>query len=215
VKILHSIKIYKKNSEIFAVTAKCKVCSEIFSDNKIMLDHFLEEHLSKLDPLPCMFCEKDFANFDDLTHHIHLEHQGIDSTLLEKATIARDIKKQVGADVNPDSEGIGFECSRCFEQFSDIDKFLVHSKKEHDREVKPEFIEKMKKVRDTSDNGKVQPICQRCNKTFLAVIFTLIDNKVLNICFNCYEDYFGANALARLTVGTNDDTIKKMRTPLK
>ncbi len=197
------------------MTAKCNVCSEIFSDNKIMLDHFLEEHLSKLDSIPCMFCEKDFANFDDLMHHIHLEHQGIDSILLEKATRARDIKKQLGEDVDPNSEGVGFECTGCFEQFSAIEKLIAHSKKEHDRELKPEFIEKIKKVQNASDNGKVQPICQRCNKTFLGVVFTLIDDKVLNVCFNCYEDYFGANALARLTVGTNNDIIAKLRKPLE
>ncbi len=95
-----------------------------------------------------------------------------------------------------------------------MEKLLAHGIKEHGREVKPEFIEKMKKTRDASDNGKVHPICQRCNKTFLAVVFTLIDNKVLNVCFNCYEDYFGANALARLTIGTNNDVLKKMREPI-
>jgi len=179
-----------------------------------MLDHFLEEHLSKLDAIPCMFCEKNFANFDDILHHVQLEHQAIDSALLEKATMARDIKKQIGDNIDPNNEGIGFECAGCFDQFSSIDKLITHSKKEHDRELKPEFIEKMKKMRDASENGKVQPICQRCNKTFLAVVFTLIDDKVQNVCFNCYEDYFGTNALARLTIGTNEDTIAKMRKPL-
>ena len=180
-----------------------------------MLDHFLEEHLSKLDSIPCMFCEKEFPNFEDILHHVQLEHQAIDSALLEKATTARDIKKQLGENIDPNAEGIGFECPGCFEQFSGIEKLIDHSKKEHARELKPEFIEKMKKMRDGSQNGKVQPICQRCNKKFLAVVFTLIDNKVQNVCFNCYEDYFGANALARLTIGTNEDTLKKMRTPLK
>ena len=196
------------------MTAKCKLCSEIFSDTKTLLDHFLEVHLSKLDSIPCMFCEKKFPNFEDILHHIHLEHQAIDSALLEKATTARDIKKQIGDNIDPNNEGIGFECPRCFDQFSGIEKLIDHSKKEHDRELKPEFIEKMKKIRDASDNGKVQPICQRCNKTFLAVVFTLIDNKVKNVCFNCYEDYFGANALARLTIGTNNDVLKKMREPI-
>lgn len=37
----------------------------------------------------------------------------------------------------------------------------------------------------------------------------------MNVCFNCYEDYFGANALARLTIGTNEDMIKKMRVPIE
>jgi len=179
-----------------------------------MLDHFLLEHLSKLDSIPCMFCEKDFANFDDILHHIRLEHQAIDSALLEKATRARDIKNQLGETVDPDAEGIGYECTECFEQFPSIDKLIIHGKKEHDRELKPEFIEKMKKIQDASNNGKVQPICQRCNKTFLAVVFTLIDNKVQNVCFNCYEDYFGVNALVRLTIGTNDDVLKKMREPI-
>ena len=196
------------------MTEKCKICGDIFSDQIELLNHFEKVHLSQLESIPCMFCEKYFPNFEDILHHVILEHQAIDSALLEKATRARDIKNQLGETVDPDAEGIGYECTWCFEQFPSIDKLIIHGKKEHDRELKTEFIEKIKKIRDASDNGKVQPICQRCNKTFLAVVFTLIDNKVQNVCFNCYEDYFGANALARLTIGTNNDVLKKMREPI-
>jgi len=193
---------------------KCKYCSEIFPNIIDLLEHFHDEHLSKLDSLPCMFCEKSFANFEDILHHVQLEHMGIDSPLLEKATIARQIKKELGDYLDVGKPGIGYECPECFEQFSNIDRLVIHAKKEHKRELNPEFLEQIKKVSETSSNGKVQPICQRCNKTFLGVVFTKIDNKVLNVCLNCYEDYFGANALTRLTVGTNDDMIAKMRKPL-
>jgi len=58
------------------------------------------------------------------------------------------------------------------------------------------------------------PICERCNRKFVGVIFTKINEKVTNVCFNCYENYFGKNALRRLTIGTSDDMIKKMREPI-
>ncbi len=66
-------------------------------------------------------------------------------------------------------------------------------------------------IKNTSE---LSPICQRCNQKFLGVIFTRIDNKVQNVCLNCYEEYFGKNALSRLTIGTNEDTIQKMRVPI-
>ena len=75
---------------------KCKVCSEMFSDTELMLEHFLEEHLSKLKSIPCMFCDKVFANFDDLMHHLVLDHKGMHSKLLQQATAARETKKHSG-----------------------------------------------------------------------------------------------------------------------
>jgi len=97
--------------------------------------------------------------------------------------------------------------------FSSIEKLNEHGIKEHGQMVNPEFMDKMKSTIDGAQ-GKEQPICERCNRKFLGVIFTKIDNKVQNVCFNCYEDYFGKNALARLTIGTNDDMIAKLRKPL-
>jgi len=194
------------------VTVKCKVCLEIFSNNPEMLDHFLVEHLSKLEIIPCLFCDKDLANFEDLMHHVILNHTGMEKLLLENATMARETKKQLGNYLDKNKKTVGMECPECFEIFSNIDILCEHAAKEHDRMIKPEFLAKMKKKIESSKDDP--PLCEQCNRAFVGVVFTKINEKVMNVCFNCYEDYFGANALARLTIGTPDEMIQKMRTPL-
>jgi len=178
-----------------------------------MLEHFLDEHLSKLKMIPCLFCDnKKFPNFEDLMHHIILDHKGIDKSQLQNATLARQTKKQLGDYMDNNKKSVGLECPECFDMFSNIDILGEHAKKEHNRELKPEFLIKMRKKIETAQ--KNPPICERCNRAFPGVIFTKINEKIINVCFNCYEDYFGANALARLTIGTPDKMIKKMREPL-
>ena len=195
------------------MTEKCKVCSELFLDFPLMLEHFLDAHLSKLKSIPCMYCEKVFANFEDLLHHLELDHIGMHSKLLQQATAARETKKQLGDYIDPTKKGVGMECPQCFELFSSLDKINEHAKKEHATELNPEFIKKMRKTIEATNNDS-HPMCQRCHKLFLGVVFTRIDNKIQNVCLNCYEQYFGKNALSRLTIGTNDDVLDKMRKPL-
>lgn len=191
----------------------CKICSEDFADSPLMLEHFLEEHLSKLKDIGCLFCEKNFENFDDLMHHIELDHTGMTKSLLQNGTLARETKKQLGDYISENEKMVGMECPECFEIFTNIDKLSEHAKKEHKREILPNFLEKIKKRMQNANQES--PLCEKCNKCYIGVIFTKINNKVMNICFNCYEDYFGANALARVTIGTNDDMIKKMRIPIQ
>jgi len=196
------------------VTVKCKICSETFPSYPIMLEHFLEEHLSKLEVIPCLFCDKQLANFEDLMHHVISDHKGMDKSQLEYATAARETKKQLGNYLDfTNNKDIGTECPECFEIFPSIEKLNEHANKEHDRVIRSDFVAKMKKM--TKNIDKNPTTCEMCTKKFVGVIFTKINNKVMNICFNCYEDYFGANALARVTIGTNEDMIKKMRTPLE
>lgn len=194
------------------MTIKCKVCLEIFSSVFIMLEHFLEEHLSKLESIPCLFCDKQLENFEDLMHHTILNHKGMNKSLLENATAARETKKQLGDYIDINKKTVGMECPECFELFSSIDKLGEHAKIEHSRELLPEFLARIRKEIENSET--IPPICERCKRAFIGVVFTKINNKVTNVCFNCYESYFGANALARLTIGTNEDMIKKLRTPL-
>ena len=147
-------------------------------------------------------------------HHIILEHKGIDNSLLENATKARETKKQLGNYIDPDQKGSTVECQLCFEMFPNIDLLNEHGKKEHNTQLNPEFIDKMRNTIESA-KGKEQPICWKCNRIFLGVVFAKIDNEIRNICFNCYADYYGENALTRLTIGTPDEMIKKMRKPLK
>lgn len=195
------------------MSEKCKICLNIFESPPELLAHFLDEHLSKLKVIPCLFCEKKLGNFEDLMHHIKLDHQGMANDLLQNGTIARQTKKQLGDYLDLDKKSVGLECPHCFELFSKLEKLDEHTKKEHDLEIRPEFIAKMREKIETPNEDP--PICQRCNKAYPGVVFTKINKKVMNVCFNCYEDYFGANALARLTIGTNEDMIKKMRVPIE
>lgn len=164
--------------------------------------------------VPCLYCEKELANFEDLMHHVILEHQGIENSLLEQGTKARETKKQLGNYVDVDQKGSSVECNFCFEIFPNIDLLNDHSKKEHNSQLNPEVIDKMRNTIGAA-KGNEQPLCWKCNRTFLGVVFTKIDNQFRNICFNCYADYYGENALARLTIGTPDDMIKKLRKALK
>jgi len=194
-------------------TLKCKFCVKFFLSEQILFNHFVNEHLSALDSIPCLFCNKELANFDDILHHIELDHKGINSEILSHATLARATKKQLGNYVDEAKKGATVECNFCFEMFSSLEKLNEHGIKEHNHELNPEFIDKMRDTIDGAEDNE-QPICERCNRKFLGVVFTRIDDKIQNVCFNCYEDYFGANALVRLTIGTNDDMIAKLRKPI-
>ena len=190
----------------------CKICGDSFNSGRTLLEHFEKIHLSQIKDIPCMMCEKSFKVFDDLIHHLELEHKGIDSDLLESGTEARETKKQLGDYIDATKKGVGMECPECFEMFPDVEKINEHTIKEHNKVIDPKFMVQMQKT--INNASKTSPICQRCNNKFLGVVFTRIDNQILNVCLNCYEEYFGKNALTRLTIGTNEDILQKMRIPL-
>ena len=146
-------------------------------------------------------------------HHLELDHVGIESELLQEATAARETKKQLGNYLDISKKGAGLECPTCFEIFNGIDELSKHGRIEHDREFDPKFLEKIRELVEITDNNP--PVCTRCHRKFLGLITTKINNTVQNVCFNCYEKYFGTNALVRITIGTPDNMILKMRTPLK
>jgi hypothetical protein len=165
-----------------------------------------------LKKLECLFCPKHFDNFEDLIHHLELDHVGMDPQLLQDATSARETKKQLGDYLDIKKKGVGIECPACFDMFDSIDNLVKHGEDIHNKELDPKFIETLQKM--IQDNTETPPICQKCNQKYCGLITTRINNLVQNICFNCYEKYFGTNALNRLTIGTPDTMILKMRTPL-
>ena len=136
----------------------------------------------------------------------------MNAKVLDEATAARETKKQLGNYLDANKKGVGIECPQCFEMFSSVDNLLKHAKKEHDKELDPEFLKKLKDL--ISNNPNALPICNRCHTRYLGLITTKINKVVQNICFNCYEKYFGTNALTKVTISTPDDIIKRMRTPL-
>ena len=137
----------------------CKICSVKFPNSPDLLEHFLEEHLSKLKIIPCLFCKKEFANFDDLFHHILLDHKGMEKSLLQNATLARETKKQLGNYIMENEKRVGLECPVCFELFTKIEKLSEHAKKEHHREILPSFLNKIEKKINNAD--KELPVCEK------------------------------------------------------
>lgn len=162
--------------------------------------------------LSCILCPNLFDNSEDLLHHLELEHMGIDSKTLQHATSARETKKQLGDYLDITKKGVGVECPTCFELFNGIDNLITHGKIAHNKTLDPEFIKKLKEM--IQNNPDSPPICNKCNIQYLGLITTKINDIVQNICFNCYEKYFGANALSKITIGTPDTMIAKMKTPL-
>lgn len=162
--------------------------------------------------VPCPLCEKEFQEFEEWKHHIELEHQGMSRELLQKATDAHQTKKELGEYVGTDKEGNAFECPHCFEMFVSLEKLQEHSKKEHNKFIDPIFLKKLQEM--PHFNKDIPPQCEKCSLYFLGLVIAKINGAVKKVCFNCYAIHYGENALTRLTIGTPDETIKKMREPI-
>ena len=91
----------------------------------------------------CPICPKEFEKFEELIHHLELEHKGISSDLLKLATDAHETKKQLGNYVEDNSTGVGFECPHCYEMFSDLKILSDHGNKVHNVQFNPEFLKKL------------------------------------------------------------------------
>ena len=163
-------------------------------------------------PYDCIFCPNEYEEFEDLMHHLQLQHVGISSKLLDESTKSRETKKQLGDYINTNTKGTGFECCHCYEMFSSLEELSKHGETVHEIQFNPKFIEKLRKMKKL--DNKNPPICEKCNRKFLGLVVTRMNNKVQNVCFNCYEDYYGANALLRLTIGTPDEMVEKLKKPL-
>ena len=160
----------------------------------------------------CLICPNRYDELEDLMHHMNLEHVGISPKLLDESTKSRETKKQLGNYINQNNTKTGFECCHCFELFSSIDKLSEHGRVIHKVEFNPGFFEKLQELKKI--NEQHPPICQKCNKQYLGLVVTRMDGKIKNVCFNCYEGHYGANALLRLTIGTPEKMVLKMKTPL-
>lgn len=160
----------------------------------------------------CLLCPNQYDVFEDLIHHMKLEHRGISSKLLEESTKSRETKKQLGDYLDKGDERIGFECCHCYEMFSSLEKLSEHGKTAHQVQFEPKFLEKLSEIKKL--HNKNPPICEKCNRSFLGLVITKMNNKVQNVCFNCYENYYGKNTLLRLTIGTPDEMVEKLKKPI-
>jgi DNA-directed RNA polymerase subunit RPC12/RpoP len=160
---------------------------------------------------PCLFCIKKFEEFEELMHHMNLEHVGIDKKRLQYATQARETKKQLGDYVGKGPEGVSYECPECFEIFPDIEKVNEHRKAIHQQQFTKEAEKKLREL--PSFDEKNPPQCEKCKRLFFGLVVCKMDGKAMSVCFSCYENHYGINALRRLTIGTPDYIIEKMRKP--
>lgn len=157
----------------------------------------------------CFYCDKVYSISEDLLTHINLEHTPISSKALEDSTKARENKKGLGNYMDDSKKGIIVECPECFEIFSKLDRLNKHRKTQHNMLLKTEAVKKLKDF-----NAEEKPHCERCDLYYISIITTKIERKMQFVCMDCYEKYWGTNALAKLTIGTPDEMILKMKTPL-
>lgn len=160
----------------------------------------------------CFFCDKEYNKIEEFEHHLNLDHQGMSSETLDNATTARETKKQLGDYVGTEAKGNAFECPLCFEMFTDLEKLKEHGFTQHQKIFEADFLEKLQSMPEFDEN--TPPVCEICNRKFLGLVISKFDGVVKKVCFNCYGDHYGENALTRLTIGTPDDVIKKMKDPL-
>lgn len=164
----------------------------------------------------CFECTKEFEELEELLHHLNLEHQGMSSDTLKEATAAHQTKKQLGdymgPNDGPNERRMGFECPHCYEMFSNLEKLSDHAKVVHQVQLAPDFLEKLQNMPKLDKDNP--PICEKCHQKFLGLVTTKMDGIVIQVCFTCYENHYGANALLRLTIGTPDSMIEKMKKPL-
>lgn len=157
-------------------------------------------------------CEKSFKEIAELAHHIHLEHSGIDSKKLKLATESRNANNSEFESIGKKGEGTNFICPDCFELFSSMDRLADHRKHIHKMQLTEDAQRKLKEMPKSGD--KITPQCEKCKLYFVGLVICKIDNITLAACLSCYENHYGVNALRKLTIGTPDDTLDKMRKPI-
>lgn len=162
--------------------------------------------------MECLLCDKTYDYFEDLLHHMELEHRPISSKTLDIATKARETLKQIGNPLENSSKLSANVCPDCFEIFPTVELIDQHRKKDHDvcltSDAKKKLIALNKQVE------KSPPKCEICNLQYQGLIVCRMKGKTVQSCFNCYEEYYDKNALQRLTLGQPDEMIKQMRTPV-
>jgi len=189
---------------------KCPQCGLFFDTTGKLVKHVKEDHKKNIAQLYiCPFCSKEYTLSEDLLHHLNLDHQGISSELLENGAQARKTKKNLPDYMGDTKKGTVFECCECFEMFSDADRLKSHRLKQHNMMLTPEAEKKVKEL-----NAENPPQCNRCHRYFHAIITTKIENETQFVCLDCYEKYYGTNALEQLMIGTPDEILTKIRKPI-
>jgi len=157
-------------------------------------------------------CEKSFKEIAELYHHIDFEHSGIDTATLEMATESRNANKSEFDGIGDEGRGTAFPCPECFELFSSLERIQEHRKYVHKMQLTKDAQKKLKEMPKAGD--KIPPQCEKCKLYFMGLVICRMDNITLAACLSCYENHYGVNALRKLTIGTPDDTLDKMRKPL-
>ncbi len=194
---------------------KCFKCELRFISHRQMLSHMKKEHPIEQTIMDynCIFCPKEFDLLEDMLHHMELDHVGISSQSLDSATKARETKKQLGEYVGEGAKGVNFECPHCFEIFPSSDKVNEHRKTIHQMQFTKDAQKKLNEL--PAFDEKTPPECEKCKGLFCGLVICKMNGRTQSVCLNCYENYYGVNALRRLTIGTPDDILKKMKSQIK
>lgn len=160
----------------------------------------------------CRLCPKTFQNVTEVKHHLTLEHRGMSQDQLKQGSDAVQTKKQLSDYINNEITGINLDCPECFEIFPTVDKLEKHRIKNHDMGLTIEAHNKLKKIIESDEKEGHQ--CEICKNIFLGLIVCMMDGESVVACMNCYESHYGPNALIRLTIGTPNEMIKKMKIPI-
>lgn len=195
---------------------KCPQCDQFFESNAELVNHIKKDHPKNETETSydCPICPKKYHLLEELLHHLHLEHKGISPERLEESAKARETKKQLGEYIGKDAKyrGVSFDCPECYEMFSESDKLNEHRKTVHRMQFTEDAKKKLKELPEYDDD--TPPQCEKCNKFFYGLVICKMDGKPMKVCFNCYEDHYGVNALRQLTIGTPDDILSTLRKPI-
>jgi len=190
---------------------KCPQCGTFFTTTGKLAKHMKKDHKNNTKKLfQCFICPMEYNSHMDLFHHLDLNHKGIPTELLENGTKSRETKRSLGDYMDNSKKGTIFECCECFEIFPDSEKLCTHRLKQHNMMLTPEAEKKVKEL-----DAENPPQCNRCKLYFRSIITTKIENKMQFVCLDCYEKYYGTNALAKLMIGTPDEMVAQMRKPIK
>lgn len=187
---------------------KCLGCDLIFETHIQMKAHYKDKHSKDYN---CKLCPKSFQNLEDTLHHIILEHRGITKEQLKRGVAAEQTKKQLGDSILNGEAGVNYDCPECFEFFPSIDKLEEHRIKNHNSQLTNPAKEKLKELFELSQSK--DPQCEICKKRYLGLVVCKMESKSVGACMNCYENYYGPNALHQITIGTPNELLKKMRIP--
>ena len=159
---------------------KCQLCSLRFCDVQMLSEHVRIKHECMV---TCDHCDRQFMNRTELSIHQHEHNTQTDTILTRCSVCGKQCFGEQHLIQHLKTHRKIFTCRYCNETIADIEQFLAHIRhhkepgtdqvenepvficKYCDKKFK-EFKEFGKHVMIHTQNSRVKPKCQLCNKTF-------------------------------------------------